>query len=113
MEGKRIKGDASDDVYLCLEGKLRHVTSPQVYAGLFGKAPYETVHQGLVDHYPKGQPLDQVTSLVQGFDAPIYLIDQGQKRHIHDEATLNTYFAGGKVTNIGSVVSLLPDGSQV
>lgn len=114
MEGKRIKGDASDAIYLGFQGKLRWVTSMDVYNGLFGQnAPFETVHQGLVDSYPKGNPLDQVTSLVKGFDDPVYLIDQKQKRWIANPETYNTYFQGGTITKIGSVTSLLADGPQI
>lgn len=116
VEGKRIKGDKEDAIYLVLGLKLRHIANPTVYEALFGsgKWNFETIPQAFVDVYPKGSALDQRTPLVKGFDDPVYLIDEGKKRWITSPDVFNRYgFSWDKITSVGSVVDLIPSGANI
>jgi len=116
FEGQRIKGDEQDPIYLVLDGKLRHIGNPDVYKALFGDGEWKftTVPQALVDNYPKGPELNFLTPLAKGFDDPVYLIDQGKKRWITSPDVFNRYgFAWNKITNIGAVASIIPDGTKI
>ncbi|EUC33382.1 hypothetical protein COCVIDRAFT_26679 [Bipolaris victoriae FI3] len=116
FEGQRIKGDEQDPVYLVLNGKLRHIATPDIYKALFGDGEWKfsTVQQALVDNFPKGPVLDFPTPLAKGFDDPVYLIDQGKKRWIKSEDAFNRYgFAWNKITNIGAITSIIPDGEEI
>jgi len=58
LEGKRNKGNGSDQAYLSFDKKLRHISSPNTYAGFFGDLWYHEMEaQDLVDHMPKCTPL--------------------------------------------------------
>lgn len=116
FEGKRIKGDASDPVYLVLDGKLCHIANPTVYKALFGTGDitYQTVPQQMVDSFPKGPQLNRRTPLVKGFDAPVYLIVQDKKRWLSSPDVFNRYkFAGSEIVPIGDVVDLVASGPQI
>ena len=87
-----------------------------LYKALFGDGEWKfTTHpQALVSNFPKGPALDQLTPLVKGFGDPVYLVDQGQKRHIANPDVYNRYgFSWDKIVNIGSVTALIPDGPQI
>ena len=116
FEGKRIKGDKDDSVYLVLDGKLRHIADPTVYEALFGNQDitFETVPQPMVDSFTKGSALDQRTPLVKGFDDPVYLIDEKKKRWIKSPEAFNRYtFSSDEITPIGSVVDLVASGPDI
>jgi hypothetical protein len=103
-------------VYLVLDNQLCHILDPTVYEGLFGSkdVTFDLIPQPLIDAYAKGPPLDANTPLVKGFDAPIYLIDQGKKRRVTSGEVFERYgFSWGKVVFIGSVVELLSAGPSI
>ncbi|KAL1593672.1 hypothetical protein SLS59_009186 [Nothophoma quercina] len=105
FEGKRIKGDKDDSVYLVLDGKLRHIADPTVYEALFGNKDitFETVPQPMVDSFTKGSALDQ-----------LYLIDEKKKRWIKSPEAFNRYaFSWDKITPIGSIVDLVASGPDI
>lgn len=116
FEGKRIRGDASDPVYLVLDGKLCHIANPAVYEALFGTSSitFETVPQQMVDNFPKGAQLNRRTPLVKGFDDPVYLIDQDKKRWLSSPDVFNRYkFSWDKIVKIGDVVDLVATGPKI
>jgi hypothetical protein len=116
FEGKHIKGDQSDPIYLVLDQKLRHVASPAVWEALFGKGEwkFETVPQALVDNFAKGPALDQTTPLIKGDGDPVYLIDEKKKRWISSPDVFKRYgFSWDTIRSVGSVAELLPDGPKI
>jgi hypothetical protein len=116
FEGKHIKGDQSDPIYLVLDQKLRHVANPTVWEALFGKGEwkFQTVPQALVDNFPKGAALDQTTPLIKGDGDPVYLIDDKKKRWIINPDVYNRYgFSWDTIRAVGSVVDLIPSGPNI
>jgi hypothetical protein len=116
FEGKRIKGDKDAAVYLVMDNKLRHIINVEIYEALFGTntITFDTVPQPMVDAFTKGHAMDQRTPLVKGFGAPVYLIDEGEKRWIKSADAFNRYgFSWDKITSIGSVVDLVASGPNI
>ncbi|OAL51540.1 hypothetical protein IQ07DRAFT_598401 [Pyrenochaeta sp. DS3sAY3a] len=116
FEGKHIKGDSNDAIYLVLDGKLRHVANPAVWEALFGTGEwkFQVVPQALVDNFSKGAAIDQTTPLIKGDGDPVYLIDEKKKRWISSPDVFNRYgFSWDTIKSVGSVSDLIPSGPNI
>lgn len=93
FEGKRIQS-SKGDIYLCLDGKARLLTSPAVYRGLFGDdyGSVEPKSDEVMNVVAKGGAITADNALITSDHGPeIYLLDQNQKRWIQDADTFNFY----------------------
>jgi len=112
LEGKAIKIQNADPIYLVLDGKLRHIANPTVYTGLFGNnyAP-QIMNRLLVGIMPQGPDLKETKPLQKLANNPaIYLIDEGKKRLISDMFSFYKYHfslssivdGGARLTNMSA-----------
>ncbi|KIV90293.1 hypothetical protein PV10_07612 [Exophiala mesophila] len=94
LEGKRIKS-SKGEIYLCLDGKARLLTSSAVYQGLFGDDynGVELLSDTVINAVARGGAITADHALITSNDGQpeIYLLDQNKKRWIQDPTTFNFY----------------------
>ncbi|MDB4778389.1 hypothetical protein OAG68_02925 [bacterium] len=97
LNGVRVKTAASPDIYLIVDGELRHIPSPEIYDRLF-KSWDGIVVDNNIDRIVMGKPLTDAV-LIKGSNSPdVFLLDRGVKRHISSPATMSHYnFAWNRV----------------
>lgn len=84
-EGKRIKGDQSNEIYLVTDNELRWIPSTTTYKNLFGENNnYEIINQTTVDMMPKKRQYPIESILIRdNVSKRIYIID-----YKYDESTV-------------------------
>jgi hypothetical protein len=106
LNGRLIRlHEQSPPIYLVDEGRKRHVPNPETYNNLFRD-------WARLDEVPDLNEIDDGTAISNGAilarainTAPVYLIDNGTKRHVASEQTMDKYyFDWGKVKEVNQIL---------
>lgn len=115
--GLRVVNDPWDGTGVYLvdnDGTLRHIPDPATYTNLFGSTNVVSRHLSGIPH---GPDLSSDAHLVWNGVAgdPIYLVSNGQKRHIASPAVMDKFwFNSGKVLTAPSgALDATPDGPDL
>jgi hypothetical protein len=101
LNGIRVRSPADPKIYLIDRGVKRWIPNPETYNNLF--ANWDNVIVSIeVNEITSGPDITNGAVLARpSGQAPIYLLDQNQKRHIQSPATMAKYsFNGGRVYQI-------------
>ena len=114
LEGKLIKADEGDAIWLVLDEKLSHVLNPAVYDALFNSGvPLKFLPKVLVDRMPIGPTLGEGTQLIGG-DGGVFLLHGGQKRNVASPDTMVKYnFNWSRVKQVGAGTAQYPTGPLI
>lgn len=93
-DGKRIKHATLDNIYMVLDGTLRHIPSWEAYTRLYADNDWETWTSDQLGQLPLGRPLNDDVELRAHVRTPgerIYLWVDGTCRWIVDESVMEKF----------------------
>ncbi|MDZ4871056.1 MAG: hypothetical protein CLLPBCKN_000444 [Chroococcidiopsis cubana SAG 39.79] len=116
LNGRLIRlNEDSPPIYLVDEGRKRHVPNPQTFDNLFRD-------WDRLDNVPDLNEIDDGTAISNGAilarainTAPVYLIDNGVKRHIASPETMDKYyFSWEEIRGVDQIMlDNIPSGAQI
>lgn len=118
LNGLQIRNPGNGMIFWVDEGRIRHILNPNVYKNLFVPKAFDAIDTVSVTTGPR---VDDNNRLVRCGESNhplrnrIYLLDQGQKRHILSPAVMNkNNFNWDKVRTIDCpALAGIPDGSTI
>jgi putative addiction module CopG family antidote len=91
FNGLRVKIPGRAEVYLVDQGYRRWIPNPETYNNLF-RDWNNIIEEITVANIPLGANISNGAILAKAYDHPaVFLIDQGQKRHITSPEIMNKY----------------------
>jgi hypothetical protein len=103
LNGLRLKLPNQDPIYLIDRGLRRHIPNPATYHNLFGASPFQE-DLNLLDIQEGAEISDGAVLARAEGTAPIYLVEQGSKRHIMSPSIMNQYGFGGPVQVVAPIL---------
>jgi len=115
-DGYRVKTASDPQVYVVIDNQKCYIPNPGTYNNLFENwNDIQTLTPAELNGIPTGTPLTSGSVLAKGTFAPVYLITNGQKRHVKSQETMDKYdFAWNKIVSTPDVIlDSIPDGSDI
>lgn len=118
LNGLQLRNPGNGRIYWVDEGSIRHILNPSVYKSLFVPKTLNAIDTVSIT---TGPPVTGNNRLVRCGESNhplknrIYLLDQGQKRHILSPAVMNkNNFNWDKVSTVDCpALASIPDGSTI
>ena len=118
LNGLQIRNPGNSMIFWVDEGRIRHILNPSVYKNLFVPKAFNAIDTVSIT---TGPPVNDDNRLVRCGESNhplrnrIYLLDQGQKRHILSPAVMNkNNFSWDKVRTIDCpALAGIPDGFTI
>ena len=115
LNGKRLNNPANGKVYLIDQGVARWIPNPGTYNNLFANWSniIPDVDINLITAGP--QITDGAILARPNGGSPIYLVDNGHKRHIANPSTMANYDFNWNTVNVvaGILLNYIPDGPEI
>ena len=114
LNGLRVQEPGHPEIYLIDEGRKRHIPNPATFDRLFRN--WDGIQQDLhLDEIDTGVPISDGAVLALGkSDLAVYLIDQGQKRHVTRPAVMDKYNLRWPTIPVDQILlNSIPTGNQI
>lgn len=115
LNGTRCKFSNRPHIYLIDNGYRRHIPDPTTYNNLFRDWEGVVVDND-IDEIPEARAIQSGAILAKGHATPqVYLIDQGQKRHIVSPDVMEKFhFAWGRIYVVPQIlIDAIPTGQPI
>jgi hypothetical protein len=115
-DGYRVKTSSNPSVFVVIDNLKRHVPDMATYNNLFeNTTDIQVVTQPVLNSIAAGPPLTTGAILAKGSGPSVYLISNGQRRHIKTMEAMDKFdFAAPKIVSVpDSILNAIPIGAEI